>query len=529
MGKNKKKRKQFSSIKKHKTDGRVLRTVPIDMSKKVNFIDWERDLMPEHIWIDLLAEEYKDKPWHKIYEHFLDELENCAGGSIHPFGLISDFGIVPVEAREKFISSNKDLIYQAFYKPIGGILSLYSDNPANWLILDDFKKSDKVSFENELARLANSLKRLIKAKDLYAGHIRMMPFTRVIKHGLIDMPFDEKMIDMLVRYPDRCTEQEKYSVQQHARVMMNSQYMIAETYQDKKWPQYFWRHNYNLVPCRPVSGSLDSGDKVDIETMKSLQERIWKNCVKMMKYLDKIAQQYKYDLFDPLKDEILLGLFSRIIRLYISFAANPFLWNRDLSGVMLRCIGETTILFFYFANKATDEEFRDFKAYSQGKDKLLMLHLQDTLSSNASLDGKDIDQIAQDIGGGLVAEMMPIDLKGWTKKDIRVLALEVGLERIYRWVIDPCSSEMHGSWSSLQKSNLVVCAQILHRFHKVPKFFEPPIRLLTLYVAKEIYLQAKENGVKKLGFPEPDENIDEIPEIKSAYDKVVESYRQEES
>lgn len=66
----------------------------------------------------------------------------------------------------------------------------------------------------------------------------------------------------------------------------------------------------------------------------------------------------------------------------------------------------------------------------------------------------------------------------------------------------------------------------MHRFHKVPKFFEPPIRLLTLYVAKEIYLQAKENGVNKLGFPEPDEALIEIEEIKAAYDKVIKDYQE---
>lgn len=322
MGKKNKKR--FSSIKKHKSNGKVLRTMPIDM--KINFIDWERDLMPEHIWIDLLAEEYKDRPWHKLYEHFLDELEKCAGDNFYLLGRISDFGKIPIVAREKFIESNKDLIHEAFYKPIGGILSLYTESPANWLILDDHKNSEKIDFEKELVKLANSLKRLIKAKDLYAGHIRLIPFTQVLKHRLVkNIPFDEKMIDMLQRYPDKCSEKERYSIQQHARVIMNTQFMTDKTYQNNKWPMYFWRHNYDLVPCHPVSGSLDTGDKIDVETMKSLQERVWANCVKIMKYLDKVAQQHKYDLFDPLKDEIILGLFSRIIRLYISFAANPFL------------------------------------------------------------------------------------------------------------------------------------------------------------------------------------------------------------
>lgn len=46
MSNKNKKKKRFSSINKHKSDGRMLRVMLADM--KVAPIDWERDLMPEH-------------------------------------------------------------------------------------------------------------------------------------------------------------------------------------------------------------------------------------------------------------------------------------------------------------------------------------------------------------------------------------------------------------------------------------------------------------------------------------------------
>lgn len=201
--------------------------------------------------------------------------------------------------------------------------------------------------------------------------------------------------------------------------------------------------------------------------------------------------------------------------------SNPFFWNRDLSGILLRCLGETTIIFFYLVSKGTPEEFIRFKNYAQGKEKLLMLHLQDNLDSPITIEGKTIEDIAQSMGGGFTAEIMNIDLNGWTKKSIWQMAHEVNLENIYRWVIDPPSAELHGSWTSIRKSNLVVCSQILHRYHMVPKFYESPIYLMSLFVAEQIYLRCQQCAIEQLGFPKPDTQLKEISEIKDALNKRI--------
>ena len=147
--------------------------------------------------------------------------------------------------------------------------------------------------------------------------------------------------------------------------------------------------------------------------------------------------------------------------------------------------------------------------------------MQDALKEKRSIEGESIDDISIELGGDFVAEMQKVDLKGWTKKNVRDLAIEVGLENIYRWVVDPSSAEIHGSWSSIKKSNLVVCSQILHRFHRVPKFYEPPIYLIPIYVATQIYLMCQDLAINALGCPKPDKNIKEVEEVTEAFKRSL--------
>lgn len=490
-------------------------------------IEWERDLMPEHLWIDLLAQEYNDKLWINIYNEFLDRIDAVIDYNKRtPFlGLISDFAMLSENERKIFLERNKEYIYEFFYKVVGKCLSFYPDNPANWLILEEWKAKEAISYEYELNKVANALSRLIKAKDSYTGHLRAIPLNRLFKHDRLRLHAEKfkDIIDLLVKYPINCDENEKYRVQQFARTTMNQIFMTTDRYNTRDWPKYFWRHNYDLIPCRPYHESLKKGDVTEDEEIIRVQKQLWENCIQLINYLDKVGLQYKYDLYDPLSDEIKIGLFSRIVRLYISFSSLPPLWSRDLSGVFLRCIGETAIIFRYFVLKATKEEINNFKEYSIGKEKLLMLHLQDTLSQTKTMEGDEIEGIAGEMGGEFSAELQKIELKNWTRKDIRKLALEVGMENVYRWVVDPSSADIHGSWSSIKKSNMVLCTQIMHRYHYVPKYFDPPMYYAPIHIATEIIKKCRDLAIEKLNCPPPEEELKDIPEISKVVETIIAS------
>ena len=59
------------------------------------------------------------------------------------------------------------------------------------------------------------------------------------------------------------------------------------------------------------------------------------------------------------------------------------------------------------------------------------------------MGGESIECLSNEIGGDFVSEIQQIELKGWTKKDIRGLSQEVELENIYRWVVDSFWSDHH--------------------------------------------------------------------------------------
>jgi hypothetical protein len=133
---------------------------------------------------------------------------------------------------------------------------------------------------------------------------------------------------------------------------------------------------------------------------------------------------------------------------------------------ILSPLAETAITFSYLAKLGTPEEFNKFIEYGEGQQKLLMLHLQDNYPDHRSLDGLSSEQLADEIE--LWPEMVEIELGSWSGKDARKLAQEAGLEDLYRLVFTPASSDLHGSWISLKSSNLVRCAEPLHRGHRLP-------------------------------------------------------------
>ena len=65
---------------------------------------------------------------------------------------------------------------------------------------------------------------------------------------------------------------------------------------------------------------------------------------------------------------------------------------------MLRCLADTAITFCYLSKCASPEEFKQFREYGEGQEKLLMLHLQDSYVHEASLEGRTASAISKELG-----------------------------------------------------------------------------------------------------------------------------------
>ncbi|HOI55945.1 MAG TPA: DUF5677 domain-containing protein [Phycisphaerae bacterium] len=512
MSSKSKRKGRYSSLDVHRKSGSTL--LPRLADPKVNLIDFERDLLPEHLWIAALADRYGLDAVHRPYEDMMDAIDTVWPESEPtPIGFISDFGEVPLAKRSSFLQDHAGLVRAAFLEPVGRLLAFYPECPAGWMLDKRFLEiGGPLDPDLELARLRGIVVKLMAAKDNYAGHIRLLPVTRPMKHGKIHIASSHSVADILPRYPHDCTEDERYIAQSFGRTQVNMSYLMHSRYSEKRWPKHFWRQNINLTNCQRFEFPLRGSVPITRDQVPVLEAQLAFNAQSARVYLDRLASQSRPDLYAPERDEVLFGLISRAIRLFVLIAEDPNLWARDTAGIMLRCLADTVITFAYLVRAGTDEDFRLFVQYGEGQAKLLMLHLQDSYPLDRSLDGRTSKAIADELGF-FTPELIPIELGSWSKMDTRKLAQKAGFERLYRLVFNPTSSDVHGTWLSLKHSNLLRCGEPLHRFHRLPAYVDPPVFVNTLIAAQELILECAAVGVEDLNYPEIDPPFHSLDEF----------------
>jgi hypothetical protein len=509
MARKKSKFGQYSGFSRHKLHKGKLLGKMHDLP--ISLVEWDRDLIPEHLWIELLANLYPGSTWLSLYNSLLDELDKICPSEITLLGYISDFGTIPEDRRKGFLQNNDQLVYESFYKPFGRIVAFYPEAPCYWMLQEKYLTVEvPLDPDIELRKLSDCILRLWPGKDEHAGHIRAVPLNRIFKHNKIRLPHNFKVIPLLKKYPTECTKEEQHLVQQFARSTLSIIVGQTDHYKLRAWPKYFWRHNFDISPCIRHPFGFKPDLTLDENNTEILYQRLKDNAETAVGYLDDASNKYKFDIYNPERDEIILGLFSRLTRLYVLLCVSPTFWARDIAGIILRCLTDTAITFAYLTKAGTEKELKNFKSYGEGKEKLLMLHLQDTFPGEKSVEGRTVEDIANDLGGGFMPELIDIELGNWTQKSARNLATIAGMDEFYKLVYDPTSSDVHGTWISVKNTNLTRCRQPLHRFHRIPHHHEPPLFISTINTAQRIFLKCIEVGVSELGFPNLIKNLYDI-------------------
>ena len=501
--------RRHSGIDEHKRIGSSL--IPPLAELPFQQLEWDRDLLPEYLWIAALADRYSLETAHQPYADLLDQIDKQWPHEEPPLGLISDFGEFPKNKRGAFVRWNGDLIRAAFLEPIGRLLALYPHNPASWLVAPRFLgEGGPLDPEKELPRLRKLVIDLYPGKDEHAGHLRFLTADRLAKHGRVRLPANLPVVPLLKKYPHGCSADERWLVQSVARSFANLAYQQAAWHSGHAWPKQFWRKNYDLAACVPAQVRLKGTRPAEEGELEPLSLALAKNSGIIREYVSRLAQKTRYDLYDPERDEVLAGLFSRAARLYVLLAEDPNLWARDVGAILVRCLADTAINFGYLARKGKEEDFRRFKEYAEGQEKLLMLHLQDTYRGEKSLEGRDADDMADSMGP-LVPELLTVELGHWLKRTTRALARSAGLEELYRIVYSPSSADIHGTWLSLKRSNLLPCSEPLHRLHLLPQIIDPPVFAIIFITAQRALQVCIQIGSETLGYPPLHEALEQIP------------------
>src|SRR5882724_7423397 len=338
--------KRHTPLAKHKKVGSTLKGPMAGL----NFtpFDWVRDLLPEHLWIGSLALEFGLDRCHAPYRDFLDALDAIYSGPHVLLGLLSDFEHIPEERRAAFLQTHAELVEAAFVRPVGRLLAFYPDCPAKWLVRPDaLADGGPLNPVFELGRLRQLVVKLSPGKDEFAGRVRTLPLMRFLKHNKVQLLSTSESVQLIPKYPINCTRDEQYQVESLARQLVNvtvSNPAMRPDLTDKKWPKHFWRHNHSLAVCTAVDRRA-AATTVSREEAERLEAVLHDNAGAARQYMEEPSRKLVPDLYDPLQDEVLFGLFGRITRLLCLLFEDPNLWARDVGGIFLRCLADTAISF----------------------------------------------------------------------------------------------------------------------------------------------------------------------------------------
>lgn len=503
----------FSGIDKHKRNKKKLIS-PLNQLP-ISPIDWIRDILPEHLWIEFLRQKYSETAFLELHSELCKTLQYYFEENLAFLGLISDFGRIRKDSRLKILDKHDDLIIRAFAEPFGSILKLYPKAPCYWLLPEEWLKGNNVSPADAIARLSETIEKLLPSKDPYCAYLRMIPLRRIFEEGKIRIPHKMKtIVDLFPKYPHLLSDRDKSRCESIGRAMLGP-ILALGNYVNVEWAKYFWRRNFELSSCQIKKQPISSRKVLDKDLLNKVNEISEANVKILSKYLQAVSRNYKFDLYAPEKDEVTLGLFSRIVRLASSIHENPFLWSIDFSRIVLRCLSDTAITFCYLITKKDDNLFTSFIEYSKGKEKLLLLHLQDTHLGKIAPSGETTEVLVNQLGGGLSPALIDINLGDWKDVSARDMAKECDLLDIYRVIYDPTSSDIHGTWTSIRTVNLTYCVNPLHRFHRLPQTEPPPLFLHPLEIAIDIVQRAIKFAQTECDFPKMKTKLKRLPEPKT--------------
>jgi hypothetical protein len=204
------------------------------------------------------------------------------------------------------------------------------------------------------------------------------------------------------------------------------------------------------------------------------------------------------DLYEPVADEVIGGLFARVFRFVQVFVLDYHLWADDLGSVVLRMMLEAVFYLRFLSERNEPTLFLAFQRYGIGQEKLYKLQLR-RLAEEGVIKSTDelLDFIDSDSDEEIAEELVKISLKNF--EDLRKLATEAGMKNEYVLSYQPQSIIVHGHWPALRNYYLETCDEPLHRLHLQPSFRLPPLNPDLLNRVFNLFLNAYALWIKRYG------------------------------
>lgn len=106
--------------------------------------------------------------------------------------------------------------------------------------------------------------------------------------------------------------------------------------------------------------------------------------------LEQQRSQARVDLYQPVTDEVLGGLFARVFRFLQTSVLDYHLWADDLGNAVLRMMLESVFYMRFLAEENDTNLFSAFQEYGIGQEKLYKMQLRKLLEEGKLKDAPEL-------------------------------------------------------------------------------------------------------------------------------------------
>lgn len=474
-----KRRKTGDVLADHKRDRQKL-IPPLMQVAPLHEHTWHDEMLPDFLWIAFMLG--RRSAWRDVYsamdvvDRFVPEGPRFADGRL------SMFALVPQSDRAEARAALQREAPHALPQQFGHALGLYPSCPALWLY-EDWLAKHEPDPDVGIPLLRTLIGDHADKAGTPSTRLRMAAFSRRVTHGKLSHP-GTGVWELFPRYPDGLNASEQAQVESALRASWLAMFSqdVNEHPEILIWPRDFWLRNRELVTCdvryeRKEREMPAEDGPVDPEPLMQVSE-----IEAMLMALDDLGDQLRSIqqevLSDPKADEpnaVLLGLASRMYRLLYGLLERPSAWTPDAAGLHIRPLVDTRILVGWLVTRNDPEIFAAYREHGLGRLKLLRDHIKADLGDNLDDETQEmLERLDRRVNLERDEWVQPVNLGSFADVTTRTMAIEAGLKREYDLSYAPLSSYNHGEWPAVRENDTTICAEPLHRNHRVGAFRAPP-------------------------------------------------------
>jgi hypothetical protein len=449
--------RNFTKLGGHERKGSTLSTPLMTIPGGLQLASWLDDRVPEMVWGALLIERLGRRnalTAFRILAHHVHEARDGAAAADATLSGLSRL------RQDLFQRMTNELCGPKRVREVLRPLLLFPDLPARerW--------AEAISMEPQPEEDWNYLGRAVAlVTDHQSQEATDLRWARVIvvaATGRVHLPVGLAGVgDELTNYPD---VGDMRAVRPTIRAFEGALDGISAADDSAKsdWPKKFWDFCMTSTVCHPAPLPLRRSDGAPV--VGAALNNVRRTASALAAHQATTRRTTAVDA----RHEAAFGLTS-----YCVATLGELLRIENGTGILgragLRTILEAVLTLAYLAAKDDEGVWRTYRSYGAGQAKLAFLKLDDLTEVSAdelpsSIDAKLLEALANE---DRWQEFVEINLGHWDSSNLRKTSEAAGEKGLYDKFYGWTSAFVHGNWIAVRATQFDLCANPLHRWHRV--------------------------------------------------------------